>query len=199
MRVVSMRISVDLFLSVPPSTQPDGLPLTEHWHQMCCSRVGSGTSWAECASGSVNENGCAVCVGVCVCVVYRGSVACDSLGNLSGEVFFFFQSEPRPVVLQLSSAKQCSTAHPPSLWGGGKKQLSIHNNFPLHILLIYSVFSFIPSYLKCFYPHTKLSRTGITELFTNSPMLLEQGRVHIICGWISISAMKYIHLHELLL
>lgn len=54
---------------VPPPFHPtDGLPLTEHWHQMCSSSVDSGTSWAECASGSVNENGCAVCV--CVCVLF---------------------------------------------------------------------------------------------------------------------------------
>lgn len=59
--------SPSLFLSPPPSIQPDGLPLTEHWHQMCSSSVDSGTSWAECASGSVNENGSAVCACVCVC------------------------------------------------------------------------------------------------------------------------------------
>lgn len=53
---------------VSPSLHPtDGLPLTEHWHQMCSSSVDSGTSWAECASGSVNENGFAVCVCVCTC------------------------------------------------------------------------------------------------------------------------------------
>lgn len=60
--------SPSLFLSPPPSIQPDGLPLTEQWHQMCSSSVDSGTSWAECASGSVNENGSAVCVYACVCL-----------------------------------------------------------------------------------------------------------------------------------
>lgn len=54
----------------PPSTQPDGLPLTEHWHQMCSSSVDSGTSWVECASGSVNENGYAVCVRVCLYLLW---------------------------------------------------------------------------------------------------------------------------------
>lgn len=76
-------ISFDSPISVPvsPSLHPtDGLPITEHWHQMCSSSVDSGTSWAECASGSVNENGCAVCV----CAVYCGSVACDSWGTLCG-------------------------------------------------------------------------------------------------------------------
>lgn len=64
-------ISFDSPISVPvsPSLHPtDGLPITEHWHQMCSSSVDSGTSWAECASGSVNENGCAVCVCVAVCM-----------------------------------------------------------------------------------------------------------------------------------
>lgn len=77
----SLLTPPSLFLSppLPPSIQPDGLPLTEQWHQMCSSSVDSGTSWAECASGSVNENGSAMCV--CVCVVYCGSVACDSWGN----------------------------------------------------------------------------------------------------------------------
>lgn len=79
--------SPSLSLSPPPFIQPDGLPLTEHWHQMCSSSADSGTSWAECASGSVNENGSAVCVRVCVrawvgvCCV---SVACDSWGTLCG-------------------------------------------------------------------------------------------------------------------
>lgn len=43
---------------------------------MCSSSVEPGTSWAECASGSVNENGCALppslslceCACVCVCL-----------------------------------------------------------------------------------------------------------------------------------
>lgn len=36
---------------------------------MCSPSVGSGTSWAQCASGSVNENGCAVCACVRATVV----------------------------------------------------------------------------------------------------------------------------------
>lgn len=36
---------------------------------MCSPSVGSGTSWAQCASGSVNENGCAVCACVRAAVV----------------------------------------------------------------------------------------------------------------------------------
>lgn len=46
---------------------------------MCSPSVGSGTSWAQCASGSVNENGCAVCA--CVRAYGCGSVACDSCGG----------------------------------------------------------------------------------------------------------------------
>lgn len=67
----------------PSSTRPDGLPLTEHWHQMCSSGIDSETSWAQCASGSVNENGCALCVHVCVSVAHRGW----QLGNSVGDSF----------------------------------------------------------------------------------------------------------------
>lgn len=74
---------------LPPSAQPDGLPLTEHWHQMCSSRVDLGTSWAECASGSVNENGCAECV--CVRVLFTVVQWDVTVWEPSvGEVFFFF-------------------------------------------------------------------------------------------------------------
>ena len=98
----------------PPSVsiQADGLPLTEHWHQMCSSSVDSGTSWAECASGSVNENGSAVhlcvCVCVCVCVVYRGSVACDSWG-ISPWVRVFSRAAASCTAAQLSHAALNST------------------------------------------------------------------------------------------
>lgn len=97
--------------SLPPSNQMAS-PLTEHWHQMCSSSVGSGTSWAECASGSVNENGSAcarVCVCMRVCVLFTVVQWHVTVGKLSvGEGF---KSEP----LQLNSAMQCSTAHPPRL------------------------------------------------------------------------------------
>lgn len=106
--------SPSLFLAPPLSFQPDGLPLTEHWHQMCSSSVNSGTSWAECASGSVNENGCAV-LRVCVCVFSLFTVVQwhVTVGELSvGEAF---KSEPQRAALQLNSAMQCSTTHPPQL------------------------------------------------------------------------------------
>lgn len=75
-------------LSPPCRLPTDGLPLTEHWHQMCSSSVDSGTSWAECASGSVNESGSALCALVCVCMLVCAvccrSVACDSWETLCG-------------------------------------------------------------------------------------------------------------------
>lgn len=72
-------------LSLPPTIQPDGSPLTEHWHQMCGFRVDSETSWPGCASGSVNENGSALsAVRACARDVYCGSVACDGWLTLRG-------------------------------------------------------------------------------------------------------------------
>lgn len=88
---------------------------------MCSSSVDSGTSWAECASGSVNENGAAVCACVsvcgracaCVCLLFTVVQWHVTVGELSvGEGL---ESEPQRVALQLNSAMQCSTAHPPRM------------------------------------------------------------------------------------
>lgn len=87
----------------PPSTQPDGLPLTEHWHQMCSSSVDSGTSWVECASGSVNENGYAVCVRVCLYLLWFSGMW--QLGNSLWVRVFFRVSHSE---MQCRSTQACS-------------------------------------------------------------------------------------------
>lgn len=71
---------------------------------MCSSSVDSGTSWVECASGSVNENGYAVCVCACVFVftVVQWHV---TVGELSvGEGFFRVSHSE----MQCRSTQACS-------------------------------------------------------------------------------------------
>ena len=190
----------------PPSVsiQADGLPLTEHWHQMCSSSVDSGTSWAECASGSVNENGSAVHLCVCVCVyvcvlftVVQWHVTVG--GSLRGWGFFW---EPQRVALQLNSAMQRSTAHPPWLKPYSYPSRINTHTLSLSLSTLYLAMwqSVIPSvelslttappklpliHNHIFFPLTYLAARGsLVLLLIHTHSSNKEVRVQTVWGWI---------------